>query len=71
MKNEIGNTAGKIWGILKEKGDVDTSQVPRILKEKTLIAYQAMGWLAREDKIAYRTEGDKTFIYIADGELKI
>jgi hypothetical protein len=71
MKNEIGNTAGKIWGILEEKGEVDISRVPQILKEKTLTAYQAMGWLAREDKIAYRTEGDRTFIYIADGELKI
>ena len=50
MKAKIGSTAGKVWETLNEKGEVDISRLPKILKEKTLIVYQAVGWLAREDK---------------------
>ena len=62
MKEEIGKVAGKIWKLLKEKGEIDVSRLARILEKKTFITYQALGWLAREDKIIYRTEGDKTFV---------
>ncbi|MDY6863967.1 MAG: winged helix-turn-helix domain-containing protein [Thermodesulfobacteriota bacterium] len=68
MKDVIGNTAGKVWNLLKEKEEIEISRVPKILKEKTLIVYQSMGWLAREDKIGYRTEGDKTYVSLTDFE---
>ena len=53
MKTIIGQTAGKVWKKLKEKDQVNIEQLPRLLKEKSVIAYQAVGWLAREGKINY------------------
>ena len=68
MKEEIGETAGKIWETLKEKGEIDLSRLAKILQKKTLIIYQALGWLARENKIRHRIKGDKTFVSISGSE---
>ena len=68
MKAKIGSTAGKVWETLNEKGEVDISRLPKILKEKTLIVYQAVGWLAREDKVEYRAKGEKTYVRLAEHE---
>lgn len=71
MREKIGDMAGKIWKTLREKEKVDVSQLPRILKEKSVIVYQALGWLAREDKINYHTKGDKIFVSLSDSEQSI
>jgi len=68
MKDKIGETAGKIWNLLKEKGEVNISQLPRLLNEKSVIVQQALGWLAREDKIEYRIEAGKTHISLTETE---
>lgn len=62
MKEKIGSIAGKIWLILNENNEINLTQLPKIIDEKTPNIYQALGWLAREDKILYRTEGRKTLI---------
>jgi hypothetical protein len=66
MKEKIGYVAGDIWHILKEREEVPTSQLPRILNERSVIVNQALGWLAREDKIDFRSEGAKTFVSLSD-----
>lgn len=68
MKVKIGETAGKIWNLLEEKGEVNISQLPRLLNEKSVIVHQAVGWLAREDKIEYRTEAGKTHLSLTETE---
>jgi Mn-dependent DtxR family transcriptional regulator len=68
MNVKIGETAGKIWNLLKEKGEVNISQLPRLLNEKSVIVHQALGWLAREDKIEYRIEAGKTYIFLTEKE---
>lgn len=68
MKEKIGITAGMIWKTLKSKEEVNVSQLPRILKEKSDIVYQALGWLAREDKINYSTKNKKNFVSLTDSE---
>ena len=62
MLTEIGETAGRIWDELKSRGEVELARLPKILKGKSVIVYQALGWLARENKVAYRKEGDKIFV---------
>lgn len=62
MKTEIGEAAGKIWDILNAKGKVTLQQIPRLLNQSTVISYQAVGWLAREDKIRYHNENKKVYI---------
>ncbi|MGD9347119.1 MAG: winged helix-turn-helix domain-containing protein [Candidatus Aminicenantes bacterium] len=68
MKNKIGETAGKIWKVLKKKGEVNVAQLPKLLNEKSAVVYQALGWLAREDKIDYQIKAAKTFVSLAKGE---
>ncbi|MFH2035929.1 MAG: winged helix-turn-helix domain-containing protein [Candidatus Zixiibacteriota bacterium] len=62
MKEIIGLTAGKIWTMLKKKNEVSLSQLPKVVNEKQVIVYQALGWLAREDKIEYITKGKATMV---------
>jgi Mn-dependent DtxR family transcriptional regulator len=68
VKNKIGETAGKIWKVLKKKGEVNVAQLPKLLNEKSAVVYQALGWLAREDKIDYQIKAAKTFVSLAKGE---
>ncbi len=62
MKSDIGTASGKIWEALSAKGEVEISRIPKLIGEKTIIAYQALGWLAREDKIKYRTHSSKVYV---------
>ena len=60
----IGETAGKIWQTLNQKGEINLAQLPKAIQEKSAVAYQALGWLAREDKIAFRNDSRKTFVVL-------
>jgi hypothetical protein len=71
MKDRIGEIAGKIWTILGEKQNVSISKLPRMFKEKEEIVYQALGWLAREDKINYQTKEGRTFVSLSHEEGEI
>jgi hypothetical protein len=42
--------------------------LPKLLKEKSMVVYQAVGWLAREDKIEFRKDATKTWISLAESE---
>jgi hypothetical protein len=64
MKEKIGLVAGKVWHALEKSGEVSLPQLPKLLKEKEVTVYQALGWLAREGKVSYRTEGTRTFVSI-------
>ena len=64
MKEQIGDTAGKIWQALQGKEEVAVTQLPKVLREREALVYQGLGWLAREDKIIYRVDGNKTYVSI-------
>ena len=70
MKEKIIETAGKAWQVLGQNGESEIQQLPRLLKEKDGIVFQALGWLAREDKINYITKNNKTFVSLVEGELQ-
>ena len=71
MKNTIGNIAGKIWETLRKKEELNIVQLSKIHKEKMNIIYQAVGWLAREDKINFRVYDGKIFVSLTDAERNI
>lgn len=71
MKEKIGKIAGKIWEILRENEELDISSIPRILKEKSDVTNQAIGWLAREDKINYTKKSNKIYISLTEEERNI
>ena len=70
MKDQIIEAAGKTWKTLGEQGEANIDQLSKIINEKEPIVYQALGWLAREDKINYTSKNNKTFVSLVESELK-
>jgi hypothetical protein len=71
MKARIGEMAGRVWRSLEEREDVAVSSLPQILKEKGEIVSQALGWLAKEDKIEFRKKEGKTHVSLSYEEQEI
>ena len=70
MKEKIIETAGKVWRFLGQNGQTNSSQLATALKEKDEVVFQALGWLAREDKIDYVIKNRRTFVALSEGELR-
>lgn len=71
MKAKIIDTAGKIWRALGEKKEIEIGQLPWYVREEEYIVLQALGWLAREDKVSYIKRNGDDFVTLVDAELKI
>jgi hypothetical protein len=71
MKAKIGEMAGRVWRTLGEREAVALSSLPQILKEKGEIVYQALGWLAKEDKIEFRKKEGKIHVSLSHEEHEI
>jgi hypothetical protein len=71
MKNKIGEIAGKVWKTLGEREHVNLLRLPTILQEKEEIVYQALGRLAREDKVNYLSKEGKTSVSLRYAEREI
>ena len=57
MINQIGEAAGKVWNFLDKHGEANLTQVKKGLKEDANLILQAIGWLAREDKLLIEKKG--------------
>ena len=51
LVEQIGETAGKIWTFLKEKGPSNFSQIERTVRSPKPVVHMAIGWLSREGKL--------------------
>lgn len=71
MKTTIGEMAGRVWKTLGEKEEVNVSRLPKLLKEKGEIVYQALGWLAKEDKVEFHKKKGVTFVSLSSEEWEI
>ncbi len=69
MKEQVIQAAGKTWQLLGQKGEMEVTQIPKLLNEKNEIVFQALGWLAREDKISYAAKSKKTFVALVESEI--
>ena len=69
MKEKVIETAGKTWRFLGQNGQTSVVQLAKALKEKDELVLQAIGWLAREDKINYATKNRRTFVSLVENEL--
>src|SRR5271154_6717518 len=70
MKEKVIEVAGKAWRFLGQNGQTNVSQLAKSLKEKDEVVLQALGWLAREDKIDYAVKNRRTFVSLVEGELR-
>lgn len=59
---QIGQTAGLIWKQLSENGPMSMAKLVKAVGEPRDIVMQALGWLAREDKLAVQEEGRSRMI---------
>ncbi|MBM4333441.1 MAG: hypothetical protein FJ117_19850 [Deltaproteobacteria bacterium] len=57
MIHEIGETAGKVWMFLNQKGESNLNQLKKGVKADPNLILQAIGWLAREEKILIEKKG--------------
>ncbi len=70
MKEKVIEAAGKTWRYLGQHGETNVGQLGRAIKEKDEVVLQALGWLAREDKINYSIKNRRTFVSLVEGELR-
>jgi len=70
MKEKVIDAAGKTWRFLGQNGQTKVSQLAKALKEKEEVVLQALGWLAREDKIDYAIKNRRTFVSLVEVELR-
>ena len=54
---QIGETAGLVWKALSEKGPLSIAKLIKMVGEPRDLVMQAIGWLAREDKISIEDQG--------------
>ncbi len=70
MKDKVIEAAGKTWRFLGQNGEFNVAKLPQELQEKEPVIFQALGWLAREDKINYSTKNRRTFVSLVESELQ-
>ena len=57
MIHLIGETAGKVWEFLNEHGEANLNQIKKKVKADPNLILQAVGWLAREEKLQIGKKG--------------
>ncbi len=57
--NAIGDAAGALWRHLDEQGTTTAQRAMRQLKLKSGVFYAAVGWLAREGKLTFESDGSQ------------
>ena len=53
---EIGETAGLVWNTLSESGPLTLAKLVKQIDKPRDVIMQALGWLAREEKIEIHEE---------------
>ena len=53
----IGKTAGAVWTILNKNGPLSMAKLVKAVGGPRDVVMQALGWLAREDKICIDEDG--------------
>ncbi len=57
MIHQVGEIAGKVWMFLKQNGESNLNQLKKGIKADPNVTLQAIGWLAREDKLRIEKKG--------------
>jgi hypothetical protein len=57
MQALIDSAAGTIWRYLNEHGEITLSKLKQGTKLSDQLLFAGIGWLAREDKLTFATEG--------------
>ncbi len=58
MIQDIGETAGRLWHILNSNDTMSLAQLKKRIGGSSDLVNQAIGWLAREDKVKIEKKGN-------------
>ena len=61
---EIGRKAGRIWDYLYANGECSIAELKKKLKINTKELYLALGWISRNDKIAFYEKEGEPFVFL-------
>lgn len=64
LKSVIGTNAGLIWQYLDTNGGCPTSELVKNLKMNEKEIHMALGWLSRENKIAFYEKEKIEYVYL-------
>jgi len=64
----IAECAAVVRQALGEVGEINILRLADYLGEASALTYQALGWLAREDKIRYRQSETQVFVSLTEEE---
>ncbi|ULB35320.1 MULTISPECIES: winged helix-turn-helix domain-containing protein [Proteiniphilum] len=65
MIEKIGANAGKVWSVLDVNGRQNVKEIKKASKLTDKDLYAALGWLAREGKVAFETVGKELFVSLS------
>ncbi len=65
MTDLITNCAQKIVELLETAREVNIMNLCESLSERSVVGYQALGWLAHDGRISYRRQGNQVYVSLA------
>ncbi len=54
---EIGHVAGEVWGALAREGELTIAAIKKAVDAPGDVVMAGLGWLAREHKLVFTTQG--------------
>jgi hypothetical protein len=67
LEAAIAECAERIIKALAESGEANVLRLSQQLSERSVITYQALGWLAREGRIQYAQRGNQVYVSVRAG----
>ncbi len=65
VKELITNCAEKIVELLGKTREVNIMNLCESISERSVVGYQALGWLAHDGRISYRRQGNQVYVSLS------
>jgi hypothetical protein len=62
VEDVISECAQKIEALLRRSGEVNILSLCEHIAERSVVGYQALGWLAHGGQIHYRKQGSQVYV---------
>ena len=71
LVKEIGDLAGLVWKTLGARKRVALSTLPKVVDRDGILVQQAVGWLARENKVEFEKQGRAVYVKLTAREAEV
>jgi len=71
MIKDIQDCAEKILSVLSRVDELNILRLAETLGERSILTYQALGWLAREGRVRYTQTGTRILVSLEKGKSSI